>query len=648
MKSGTKLVSIALLFVGLVLVNYLASSIPARLDATAEKIYTLSPGTKALLIKIEEPVQLDFYFSRSSSTLPIAVKNYAERVQEMLRQYGRAARGRITLNIIDPRPDTPEEEKATAAGIAPQTWPSTGERFYCGLVAIQAEQQKVLPALTVDREQILEYDISQLTYQVQLLDRRKLGLLTSLPLRGQMDFMAMQSGRMPPSQLVVGEWEKTFEIVAVDPSAAILPDNLDVLAVIHPQKLSQKLQYTIDQFLLSGKPVFLALDPSSRYFRSRGGQMAMFGGSPPNVASDLPDLLKGWDIAYDPQNVVGDPVNATPVQVSPGNVVRYPIWLSLAKDSFSDTALPTSQLESMLLVETGSFSLKDGTGLTFTPLIQSSANSGTLPVPVLSMAQPDEVGRQLTPSGRKTLAALIQGKFHSAFPEGMPKEEKPAEAEDKKPDTASGEIQGAKPNLPSTVPTKEEAPPHLTESAKASALLLIADSDWLFDDYSVHKYDFLGVTAAEPINDNLDFASNAVDFLSGSQDLISIRGKGISLRPFKVVNDMEVKAQQQYQEQLTALESRLNQVQSQLSELEGRKTEGGRLVATPEVAKAIEDFRRQQVKLRTERREIRKSLREGIQALENRLLLLNLLATPVLVGGFGLWFYYRRRQRPAA
>jgi len=68
-----------------------------------------------------------------------------------------------------------------------------------------------------------------------------------------------------------------------------------------------------------------------------------------------------------------------------------------------------------------------------------------------------------------------------------------------------------------------------------STLLLIADTDWLFDDYSVRKLNFLGTSAAEPINDNLDFANNALDFLSGSQDLISIRGKGISVRPFKVV-----------------------------------------------------------------------------------------------------------------
>ena len=636
MKSATRLLSVALLFAGLILVNYLASSIPVRLDATAEKIYTLSPGTRALLVKIEEPVQLDFYFSRSARTLPIALKNYAGRVQEMLRQYVRAAHGRITLNVIDPKPDTPEEEKATAAGISPQTWPATGGQFYFGLVAVEAEQQKVIPALTADREQFLEYDLSQLLYQTQQLDRRKLGFLTSLPLQGQMDFMSMQSGRMPQSQLVVSEWEKTFDLVTVEPSADSLPANLDVLAIIHPQNLSRKLEFAIDQFLLSGKPVFLALDPSSRYFRSRGNQMAMMGGPQPNVASDLPDLLKGWGIAYDSQNVVGDPENATPVQVAPGNVVRYPIWLSLARDSFNSTALPTSQLESMLLIEAGSFALKEGTGLTFMPLIQSSAASGDLPGMMLSMSQPDELGRQITASGRKTLAALIQGKFKSAFPDGPPADEKPADAaaKDKKPDTATGETQASKPKTQ-----------NLKASSAKSTLLLISDTDWLFDDYSVRKYNFLGVAAAEPLNDNLDFASNALEFLSGSQDLISIRGKGTSLRPFKVVHDMEVKAQQKYQEQLTALVAQLTKVEGQLTELEGKKTEGGRLVATPEMTKAIEDFRRQQVKLRAERREIRKSLREGIEALENRLLILNLLATPVLVGGFGLWFYYRRRQR---
>src|SRR5450631_3460643 len=107
MKPGNKVATIALLFIGLVLVNYLASSLPLRLDATAESIYSLSPGTKALLGKIEEPVTLDLYFSKDATGLPIAYKNYATRVSEMLRQYVRASHGKLTLNVINPQPDTP-------------------------------------------------------------------------------------------------------------------------------------------------------------------------------------------------------------------------------------------------------------------------------------------------------------------------------------------------------------------------------------------------------------------------------------------------------------------------------------------------------------------------------------------------------------
>jgi ABC-type uncharacterized transport system involved in gliding motility auxiliary subunit len=115
MKLGSKALAIGLLLVGLVLINYLASSIPARLDTTAESIYSLSAGTKSMLGKVEEPVVIDLYFSKDASGLPIRYKNYATRVQEMLRQYVRAGRGKLTLNVINPRPDTPDEADAKVA-----------------------------------------------------------------------------------------------------------------------------------------------------------------------------------------------------------------------------------------------------------------------------------------------------------------------------------------------------------------------------------------------------------------------------------------------------------------------------------------------------------------------------------------------------
>jgi ABC-type uncharacterized transport system involved in gliding motility auxiliary subunit len=626
MKYGSKIAAIVLLFAGLVLVNYLASSFPARYDATSEKIYTLSPGTRALLSKVSEPTTLDLYYSSNASGQFVEYKNYADRVREMLRQYVRASHGTVRLNVIDPEPDTPEEEKATAAGIEPQTIPG-GSQFYFGLVATQADQQKVIPALTPQREQFLEYDVSELIYGVGQTDKKKLGLITSLPLQGSPG-MPMMGQQGTEGQYVVNEWEETYQIVPVEATASDLPPNLDVLAIVHPENLTPKLQFAIDQFLLAGKPVFLAVDPSSLYFKRQAGQSAMFGGPQPNVSSDLPILLGGWGVAYDPTMVVGDLENAEEVELHDQSHLRYPVWINLTQDDFNAKALPTAQLETALFIEPGSVKLKPGTDLTFTPLIETSDKSGEIPAAALQFAQPDEVARQVKASGKRTIAALVTGKFKTAFPDGAPKDPEPADQKDAK---------GA------PKPAATAAPASLKESRTSSILIVVADTDWLFDDYCVQKFDFMGQAAAKPFNDNLAFAANSLDFLAGSRDLISIRGKGNSVRPFTVVKKMEAAAAEKYKEKLTALEARINDVQAKLAELQGKTGEGGKLLASPEATRAIDDFQKQAASMRAERRGIRLALREGIDSLENRLLVINLLGTPLLVVAFGLWFYSRRR-----
>lgn len=621
-----------LLALGLVALNYLASALPVRLDATSGGIYTLSPGTRSILAKLEEPVRLDLYFSASATGLRVHEKNYAARVQEMLHQYVRAARGRLELNIIDPKPDTPAEEQAAAAGLTGQPL-ATGETVYFGLVATHADKREVISWFSLQREPFLEYDLTRAIHTVQLFDRRKLGLLTSLPLRAQADFMAMQMGRMPQNQLVLTEWERNFEIVPVENSASELPAGLDALAVIHPQGLSEKLQFAIDQFLLSGKPVFLALDPSSRAMAGRSPQMMM--GGAPGTSSDLPVLLSGWGLAYNPQQVVGDLENATPVSTGSGRVSRFPHWINLTSDGLDASALPTSQLSSLLFVEAGSVSLKEGVGgLTFTPLARTSDQSGDLAAATLRFGLADNVADNLTVSGAKTLAALVHGKFKSAFPNGAPPSAEPA-----------------KPEIPTDGESKADtsAPVEsLKESTGNSTLFIVTDADWLLDDYSVRRLNFLGMQAYEPLNDNLAFASNTIEFLAGAEDLISLRGKDSSFRPFTVVRRMEAMAQRLYQEQLSALEARLADVQTKLSELQGKATEGNRLVASPEVAKAIEDFQQQQLAMRAERRQIRAALRADIERLEHTLAVLNLVVPVAFVVGFGLWFQRRRRAASSA
>ena len=615
-----KTIAVVLLALVLLLINFIAARLPLRGDLTAGQIYTLSPGTRALLAKIEEPVSLHLYASRDAAGLPTQYKNYADRVEEMLRAYVRASGGKLSLAVTSPAPDTPEEERAQAAGLQAQQIPMSGEPFYLGLVVTQAEQQKAIPTLSAQREEFLEYDLSSLLHSVQQLNKPKLGLLTKLPLAAP-PFNPMMMGQRPPTrgQIVYDEWARAFQIVPIQPGFTSLPSDLAALAVLHPTGLGATQEYALDQFILSGKPVLLAVDPSSSWFKRQGGQQAMFGGGSPDTASDLPRLLKAYGLNYDAQQVVGDSRLATPINLGNGQVSRMPIWLSLTAANFNSASPATAQLNSLLLIEPGSFTIDARTDREIIPLLETSPVAGSLPGFTLQFSQPDEVARSLQPgAAKKTLAAIVRGPLATAFPEGQPS------------DPAS----------------KDNAPPASTTPSLKSGtttLLVIADTDWLLDDFSVRRTPVFGQEMIEPINDNLAFAANAVEFLAGSPDLIALRGKHSAQRPFEVVARMEADAQAKYNDQLAGLETRLAEVQSKITSLQGKSADGGRLVATPEVLKSIEEFQAKELEMRRERRDIRRALREGIDALETRLLLLNLLATPTLLGVFGLWFARHRK-----
>jgi len=613
MKPGlAKTLAVALLAVALLLVNFLASRLPVRGDLTAGQIYTLSDGTRALLGKVEDPVTLQLYVSRDAAGLPTQYKNFAARVEEMLRAYVRASGGKLSLEVITPAPDTPEEEKAQAAGLQAQQAPGTGEPFYLGLVAIQADQQKTIPTFSPQREELIEYDVSSLIHSVQQVAKPRLGLFSKLPLSGQP--FSMMNQRPQRAQLIREEWARSFEIVPVDDNFTSLPENLDALAVIHPAGLGAAQEFALDQFILSGKPVLLAVDPSSFHFKRQGGQQAMFGGPPPNVSSDLPTLFKAYGITYDAQQVVGDQSLALPLNNAQRS--RMPAWLVLTDKNLDASTPATAQLSSVWLFESGSFQVESREGREVTPLLQSSASAGTLPAFTLQFSQPEDIAKSLVAgTEKKVLSTLVRGPLKTAFPDGAPK----ADADQKDASAAT--------------PLKE---------GKAT-LLLIGDSDWLLDDFSVQRQQVFGQEMVQPINDNLFLGANLMEFLAGSPDLIGLRGKSSANRPFTVVEDMRLAAEKKYNSQLSALETRISEVQSKLSELQGKSPDGGRLVATPEVMKTIEEFQAQEIQMRRERRDIRRAFREDIDALENRLLLINLLATPVLLGAFGLWFARHRR-----
>ena len=631
MKSVSKLATLCLLVIGLILVIVIADLLPGQADFTADRRYTLSEGSKSLLDKIEDPISLQLYFSRSVKNVPIRLKNYASRVELLLRQFEGEADGKITHSVIDPKPDTEEEEAAIRAGISRQ-YLRGGESFFFGLAIVQIDQEEAIASFNLQREALVEYDTSRAIHRVQQYTLPTLGVLSSLPVISQFVPGMMPGQQMPQDWILIEELRNSFEVEQIQIDEDEIPDDIDLLVVIHPQNLSETILYALDQYVLSGKPAFMVVDPSSYIQKSQIGQQAMMSGM--NLtSSDLSRLFKSWEIEYDPLYFVADLQYASMVSTGiDSQPSRYPAWLSL--DSLSSNSPVTAQLNSMLLVEAGDFELAEGSEHELTPLVVSSDRSDRLTASILTFSTPESLLRQINPTGQvRTLAGIVRGKFKTAFPDGKPIEE-----------TDLGDVEDdSDSDRPSIVPPEREK--DLTESVGTSTVALVADTDFLADQFSVQRYPFFGLSAFSPINDNLSFVSNIAEFLTGSDDLISLRGKGTAVRPFRVVEELEMKAQQSYQDEYEALQAELDQVQEKLRELEKEQTERGRLVASQDVRDLIADYQREEADKRAALRGIRKRLREDIESLEIRLALFNLLTVPILLIFFGIRFFVSRSRR---
>lgn len=636
MSSSKKPLAFALLLIGLVAWAVIARHLPGQVDLTEENIYSLSDASRTLVNRLEEPVQLDYYFSRSLDELPVSIKNYGTLVEDLLRQYERASGGKVRLRVIDPKPDTKEQETATRAGLESQNTP-TGDVVFFGLVATSGDQSAAIPVFTDDRESFLEYDVSQLIHKVTVFEKPVIGVISALDLFGnpgapQNPYMQQSAGS--PPWVFIEQLQGSYDVREISGDA--LPDNLTALALIHPGPLSEKLKYAVDQFLLSGRPVFAAVDPSSLQQRmSPQFQQQMMSGAMQGASSDLSGLLEAWGVEYSAGSVVGDARLATPISAGSGGPVQYPYWLTI-RDFPKDSPL-TSQLEEVWVIEPGSIAVADDSGLTLQPLLQTSDESGQSPAQMLAFQAPAASARSFSPDHeQRTVAGLITGEFKTAFPDGPPKDEA-AEGTGNEPENgASWEDEAS-----------DQWDPGSARASGKGVLLVVADSDFITDDLSVRRVNFLGMSGVTPLNDNQNFALNAFDSLVGDETLLSLRGKGEVRRPFTRIDAMEHAAQEAYQRELDGLQKQLSDVESKLRDLQ--QAQGGQqLVATPEVMETIEEYRTQEASLRSQLREIRKKLREDVDALGFKLAAINIFLLPALILVVGIFsFVVRSRTRRA-
>ena len=529
--------------VGLVLVGAIAASsvvilanLPLRCDMTAEKLYTLSKGSKAVLSQLTEDVTFKYYVSSSSAEMPMALKTYASQVGNLLKEYERAGGGRLVVETYDPKPDSDAEEWAQRYGVEPQTGGNPfGAGIYFGIVAVCGDREETLGVLSPRTESTLEYDLTRLVTRVAWPERPVVGVMTSLPdvLGGQMNPMMMQMGQRPPQGWAAfSELAKDYDVRTVEPDSDKIDDDIKTLVVVHPKNLSDKALYAIDQFVLRGGKLVACVDPFSikDMQSSRSQQNPMMGQMGGDGPSTLGKLFDAWGVKFEEGKISCDLEAATKLNNGQGGVESNPAFLSLGTANMDKSDLIVADLTNVMFPFAGAFTFeKKDMDISFEPVITTSKDNSCS---TDKMAMQYGGMKDMVPDGKeRILAARLSGTFKTAFPKG---------------------------------------PDGTNDVSKALAegkgnVLLFADSDFLADDFCVRMMRTPFGSIPQLINENLTLFSNAMEQFAGREELIGVRSRGASDRPFTVVNELEAEATKKWQAREAAFQEELQQTQQRLS-----------------------------------------------------------------------------------
>ncbi len=611
--------------------NVIATAFKQRIDLTAERAFTLSKGTRAILGKLDTPIKIRLYYSQSKPQMPVALKTYAQHVIDLLDEYRQAGKGKIEIEKLDPEPDSDAEESANLDGVQGEMT-ADGEKLYLGVAISQLDEKVSIPFLSPERERLLEYDVSRAVARVQKPQRPTIGVMSPLPIFGQaanpfLQRMGQQGGS---AWVFVDQLKEDFTVKQVDIGADKIDDDIKVLVVVHPKDITEATQFAIDQFVMRGGKLLAFLDPYPYFDRSGANQMnPMMGGAP---GSTLDKLLPAWGLGLETGKVISDANFATRVQQGPN-----PSILSINADGINSDDIVTGDIDSLLLVYAGAFTGTPTGGLKETVLIKST-KSARLVDRMMAQFNGQEPGADNKPANVEyAVAVRLTGKFKSGFPGG-----KPGAKEDEKPAAAGKD---AKPDAKPATKTDNS----LKESADdKGVVILVADMDMLNDAVCADVQEVFGQRIISMRNGNLAFLQNAVESLAGDENLIEVRSRATMHRPFTVVKKMQAAAEASYQDKIKELQDSLSETQRKISDLQKNKQPGQKFILSPEQQAEVANYRKQESSVSKQLRALRKNLRQDIDSLENRLKWTNIAAVPAAVVLTGILLAMIKRKRTAA
>ncbi|MEZ5962964.1 MAG: Gldg family protein [Planctomycetota bacterium] len=603
-------------------------------DATEEKLYTLTDGTKSILDKLDQKLKVRLFYAqeaanRSGHDFLLDFNNYYYYVRDLLRAYERRAKGKLELEELDPKPFSDAEELADQLQL--QRY-SIDERtgFYFGLAVMSDSGAKqVLKFLPPQEQSLLEYKVSEAIDLAGRTKKNKLGVLSSLSITGggmsdyMRQMMAMQ-GRQSEQPWVISEHlRKQYEITDVPADTDTIPADVDFLLVVHPKDLPEKTLYAIDQFVVKGGKAMVFVDPFCMADQPARDPQNPFGAPQGKQSSSLEKLLNAWGVTVEADKFAGDLAYGRRGQwsrMSPDTMTFVGV-MDFKGDAFNKDEVVSQGLKQVGMLFPGVVRKKDGAGTEVTPLItttqegnvwtaQSYELSGPMGPDVERLASKFQKGVE-----KLATAVRIAGKFKSAF-DKKPGDEEKAENGDKKDGEDGKTAEKKEGDEKNESPTDEKKPDepksdHVAESTAANTVFVVADVDMLSDGVAYTRNLFGMFT---PANSNADFVMNCIEQLSGSTDLISIRSRGAFTRPMEVVAQIEHEADMRTRDQVKRINDDIEKFESELADLNNKATDKNVGLLQ---AEAIDKQRKLEAEIRAKKREIRDLQQDKLTAVKS-------------------------------
>lgn len=615
-----------------------------RADLTEQKLYTLSEGTRNILGGLSEDINLRYYFAKTvAEESSLGIVAYADRVREMLEQYEAASNGKVSLQVIDPVPFSEEEEQAVRDGIRGQRVSLEGDKFYIGLVGSNSVgEDEVIEILEPGRESSLEYEISQLVDKLENPERPVIGLLSSLALRGgpaplppglPPEMAASQPQRQLEPWNILQLLEGRYELRELTAEGLTeVPGDVDVLLLLHPKGLSEEAVYAIDQYAVGGGSIAAFVDPFS-FFDPASAQAMGAPTSESDNVTGIDRLLNSWGLEVPGDRVAGDSTLGVRIASRSDRPVTLPIYFNITGDTLNGDDIVSSSVTSLMMLGPGAMQIKESLpeGLEVIPLALTTESGGGTVLKSRMTGTEEQIAEAFMPSGKAmTLAARVSGTIASAFPGGLGGAA-PQDGPEDEPENA--------PESPEVTNSS-----HLETSKSPFNAVVFADVDMLHDNlWATRSQSLFGGTTVRSKNGNAPMLLGALENLTGSNDLISLRSREAFRRPFTRKEELQKDADAKFAEEDSLLQEKLAAAEARINELQSQKDPESALFLSPEQEEEIERYRAEQVETQRNLRRVKKNLQASIKALGTRLKFLNILLIPAIIAALCLSWRLARR-----